>query len=95
MITLKDASEDFGHRGCDRIMVDALGLIVSKMEAARSYGVWVPDIIFVRADGMMLGALTKCESVAVKLWDPIGFRRSRDREFRPMSEYNTNRLEGV
>lgn len=88
-ISLSEADRTFHALGVRRVMVDRHGMSLTPLEAGRDYGLWVPDLILLRADGWTLGCRSADEDVAVRLWDGdwIGFKRPEDERFRPIEEY--------
>lgn len=85
---LAQHSERILNSGPDRVLIDDYEA-VNWMQAQNQYGIF-PDIIFIRSDGWSLGAPTRLEKVAYKLWNYewIGFIRKPNTDASPMSVYN-------
>jgi hypothetical protein len=62
------------ERGPDRVVVSRDGGACRASRARDAHGI-TPDIVFVRADGWMLGAPARFESVAARMWaqEWVGF----------------------
>lgn len=68
-------------------MIDRKGQSVRPNEAFKS-GI-IPDIIFIRSDGWVLGAPAELENVAYEMWEEnwIGFIRNPNIHIKPIEDY--------
>ena len=89
---LVEAMKALKERGPNRVMIND-DEAVPPMRAREEYGV-IPDIVFLRDDGWMLGAPESLEAAAHALWKDkwVGFiRRPKDPSeptvFKLISEY--------
>lgn len=87
-INLEAAVKRIFLHGPDRVMVDSEGEALSPSRAKTQYGL-TSDVIFIRNDGWSLGAPSRLEREAFRIWaeEWIGFIRRPDTTAKPMAEY--------
>lgn len=86
--TRERAVADVMRAGPERVVFSAAGEATSSARARRFHNV-IPDIVFIRADGWTLGAPTRFEDIAYRLWSDewVGFMRRPNTFAQAMSEY--------
>jgi len=84
-IDLQKAADEVMKHGPDRVVINVYGEAKTSRIAREQYGV-CPDVVFIRNDGWTLGAPSRLEATARRLWQDhwVGVLRKPETVAKPL-----------